>query len=835
MTAIPHMSIQKQAALCSRRMRPLQAGSAFITCLLLSFGVSAGRAWATVPGFPDEPQPPTIVYSENFENGVGKTPVALTAYTGAPPLLKKYTAASAFLKHCDGEIVEFESNERTKATDCEEVAFDRVRQLAWVLGKLRGVDPTANHAVTAYTDGGGMLPANSVQFETVTPISLLASTRFITFSVDAAETNCKHSHAELEFYLLSGSLEVPTFSSAIDPCTDPDSETFEPPKVGTKKPEPFKAGTFAGNAARLFNGSELGIRMRNRQSSEDGNDASFDNIEVLDATPQLDKSFSPAVLNVGAPSQLTFTITNTSELSAKNGWGFTDTLPSGLVVAAPAAAASTCTAPTAIKASAGDGTISVAGNLAAGMNYCTVTVNVTSAAKGSYTNGPQDITTETGINPPGPATVTFTTNADLQIEKSASPSPATPGTEETYTLQATNKGPNAAEEVVVSDQLPAGLSFVSASPGCEVVEPALAKAPPRLPAGHRRRTTAPGPMVRCMLGEMALGAHVTLTLVAHVSSTVIEGFLNTTSVSSTTPDPNLLNNAAAVDTPVPPETDLAIEKAASLSTVTAGGQVTYTLVVENNGPHDATGVIVLDRPPPGLSVVSTEPSQGTCVHGNGVLCNLGQILDGASAQILVTANVESNESGALTNTVIVAGGQTDPNPANNTALATINVTPLTPDPLPPASSEVLASITTGTAPDQGFSDLRIVKHVDHTTAQRGQRLTYTLEVTNDGLDDDPDVNVTDTWSLPLTVLSTSPTQGTCRTAQSLTCALGTIRRGASTKITILGRAQHFGRERNTARVTGANRDPDLSNNQSSAQTTITPIPHAHGKPPIVTG
>lgn len=353
--------------------------------------------------------------------------------------------------------------------------------MAWVLGKLRGVNPTTNHAVTAYTDGGGKLPANSVQFETVTPISLLASTRFITFSVDAAETNCKHSHAEFKFYLLSGSLETPTFTTPIDPCTDKNSKTFEPPPLGTKPSEPFKAGSFAGNDAALFNGSELGIRMRNGQSSEDGNDASFDNIEVLDASPQLDKSFSPAVLNVGAPSQLTFTITNTSELAAKNGWAFTDTLPTGLVVAAPAAAATTCTQPTTNKASAGDGTITVAGNLAAGMNYCTVTVNVTSAVKGSYTNGPQDITAETGINPPGPATVTFTTNADLQIEKSASPSPATPGSDETYTLQVTNNGPDAAEEVVVFDQLPSGLSFVSGSPGCQPVESTSTSALPMLP------------------------------------------------------------------------------------------------------------------------------------------------------------------------------------------------------------------------------------------------------------------------------------------------------------------------------------------------------------------
>jgi uncharacterized repeat protein (TIGR01451 family) len=800
--------------------------------LLLGLGVLAPGAGATVPGHPGEPQPPTVVYSENFENGVGKTPVSLTSYTGAPPLLKKYTAANAFLKHCNGDIVEFESNERTKATDCEEVAFNRVRQMAWVLGKLRGVDPMTNHAVTAYTDGGGTLPTNSVQFETVTPISLLASTRFITFSVDAAETNCKHSHAEFKFYLLSGSLETPTFTTPIDPCTDKNSKTFEPPTLGTKPSEPFKAGSFAGNAATLFNGSELGIRMRNGQTSEDGNDASFDNVEALDASPQLDKSFSPEVLNVGAPSQLTFTITNTSELAAKNGWGFTDTLPTGLVVAAPAAAATTCTQPTTIKASAGEGTISVTGNLAAGMNYCTVTVNVTSTVKGSYTNGPQDITDEKGINPPGPATVTFTTNADLQIEKSASPSPATPGTDETYTLQVTNNGPDAAEEVVVFDQLPPGLSFVSASPGCQPVEATPTSLLPKLPANHRRRTTAPGPVVKCMLGEIGVGAHVTLTLVAHVASSVTEGFVNAAVVSSITPDPDLSNNEAAVNTPVPPEADLAIEKTASLSTVTAGGQVTYTLAVKNNGPHDATGVIVLDHPPPGLSVISAEPSQGSCVHDKIVLCSLGSVLNGASAQILVTANVALNASGAQTNTATVTGGQTDPNPANNTSSATIDVTPLTPAPLPVPMSEVLA--ITLTAPDQGFSDLSIVKHVDHTTAHPGQQLTYTLKITNNGIDDDPDVNVTDTWNLPLNILSAHPTQGTCHTSQPLTCSLGTIKQHASATITIIAKTKQAGQERNTARVTGANRDPDLSNNQSSAETHILHR-HRSSPPPPVTG
>jgi uncharacterized repeat protein (TIGR01451 family) len=663
-----------------------RAGMLAAATLLLSLVALTAQARA-IPGHPGEPQPPKVVYTENFENGMGRTPVLLNSYKGAPPLEERYTADKRFLENCDGNIVEFESNERTKATDCAEVAFNRVRQLAWVLGKLRGVaNPKVNHAVSAYTDGGKVLPANSLQFETVKPIPLLTSNRYITFSVDAGETNCKHSHAELKFYLFNGSSEIPTFTSPIDPCTDKNEKVIEPPELGTKPAEPFKAGTFAGNAATLFSGSSLGIRMRNGQTSEDGNDAAFDNIQVLDATPQLDKSFSPTVLGVGETSELTYTITNTSELAAKNGWSFTDTLPSGLVVATPARASTTCTAPTTVTAAAGGATIAVSGNLAAEMNYCTVTVDVTSAREGKYVNGPDNIEPHKGIELPEEAPITFASNADLAIEKSASPSPGVPGTDETYTLKVTNKGPNTAENTVVSDTLPDGLSFVSGSPQCEPVELTTTLSPP--PAGHRTRTTALGPEVRCSLGSLALGDSVTLTIVAHIADSVTDGFVNTATVSSTTPDPDPSNNTATASTPIPPEADLEIKKIASLTTVTAGGQVSYTLIVNNNGPHDATDVTVTDPLPPSLTAISAQPSQGTCSTSAGIVCSLGAIANGGSAQILLSASVAADASGALTNTSTVTGGQTDPNPDNNKSSATIDVTPLTPQLLTPGPTQL---------------------------------------------------------------------------------------------------------------------------------------------------
>jgi uncharacterized repeat protein (TIGR01451 family) len=790
-------------------------GIALAATLFLGLGVLTAGARA-MPGTPGVPQPPKVVYTEGFEHGVERAPVLLTSYKGVPPLEETYTAHKRFLENCDGNIVEFESNERKKATDCEEVAFNRVRQMAWVLGKLRGVaNPKLNHAVSAYTDGGEVLPANSVQFETIKPIPLLTGSRYITFSVDAAETNCKHSHAEFKFYLLNGASEVPTFTSSIDPCTNKNAETIEPPELGTKPSEPFKAGSFAGNDATLFNGSALGIRMRNGQSSENGNDAAFDNIQVLDATPQLDKSFSPSVLNVGEASLLTFTITNTSELAAKEGWSFKDTLPAGLVVASPAAASSTCASPTTVTATAGGGTIAVKGSLAAEMNYCTVNVNVTSATAGTYTNATTNISEEVGINPPPPATVQFGENADLQIEKTAAPDPATAGTDETFTLKITNHGPNTAANVLVSDPLPAGLTFVSASPGCSE------------PGGE--------PHVTCALPSLAVHESATFTVVAHIPDTASEGIVNIATVTSSTSDPDLSNNEDTVTVPLAEreDADLAVEKVASLKEVTAGGQVSYTLIVTNKGPHDGTGVTVTDPVPPALSVTSAQPSQGSCDTATGVRCALGTIANGGTAQILITANVAANAKGTIPNTAVVAGNEPDPDPSNNTSTATIPVIPLTPQPLP----DPPAPLTPLTAPAQPVSDLEIVKHVDRNISYPGQLLRYTLRVTNHGIDDAPDVQITDSSNLDLQILSIHATQGSCTTTRPIRCSLGTINSNASASITGLAIAEHTGIERNTASATSSNRDPNLANNQSSAETKVVrghrrPTPPS---PPPVTG
>ena len=114
--------------------------------------------------------------------------------------------------------------------------------------------------------------------------------------------------------------------------------------------------------------------------------------------------------------------------------------------------------------------------------------------------------------------------ADLSITKTDSPDPLTLPGNLTYTLTVANAGPDAAAAVSVSDTLPAGVSFVSATPS----------------AGSCSGTAT----ITCTLGSLPSGASATVTIV--VTPTAANPALsNTATVTSTTFDPVSANSAGA--------------------------------------------------------------------------------------------------------------------------------------------------------------------------------------------------------------------------------------------------------------------------------------------------
>src|SRR5262249_29834858 len=170
-------------------------------------------------------------------------------------------------------------------------------------------------------------------------------------------------------------------------------------------------------------------------------------------------------------------------------------------------------------------------------------------------------------NKPASAATTVNGSADLSITKTA-PATVGAGQQFTYTLSVHNGGPSDATGVSVTDPLPTGVTFVSASTGC---------------------TNASG-TVTCTVGALANGANATATIVVTAPNNATP-LTNTATVAGSPTDPNTANNTASATTTVTASADLSITKTAPTS-VTVGQQFTYTLSVHNGGPSDATGVNV---------------------------------------------------------------------------------------------------------------------------------------------------------------------------------------------------------------------------------------------------
>jgi uncharacterized delta-60 repeat protein/uncharacterized repeat protein (TIGR01451 family) len=127
------------------------------------------------------------------------------------------------------------------------------------------------------------------------------------------------------------------------------------------------------------------------------------------------------------------------------------------------------------------------------------------------------------------------------------------------------------------------------------------------------------------------------------------------------------------------------------------------------------------------------------------------------------------------------------------------------------------------------ADLSITKSGAPNPVLSGNRLTYTLALTNDGPQDATGVTVTDALPGSLHFNSVSSRQGTCTRSTAtnpqpkggtVTCSVGNLVHGANATITIVVTATTPGTVTNTAKVSGNETDPDSSNNSATATTAV---------------
>jgi uncharacterized repeat protein (TIGR01451 family) len=134
------------------------------------------------------------------------------------------------------------------------------------------------------------------------------------------------------------------------------------------------------------------------------------------------------------------------------------------------------------------------------------------------------------------------------------------------------------------------------------------------------------------------------------------------------------------------------------------------------------------------------------------------------------------------------------------------------------STNVAAVNVTASAPT---ADLGVVK-TGPATGRAKRALTYTITVTNNGPDAAQGVTVTDTLPSGVTFNSASSTQGSCSASGGrVTCAAGSLAKGAKVTVTVVFTAPKKGTYTDTASVSSSSpTDPSSSNNTSIVTTQV---------------
>jgi large repetitive protein len=388
----------------------------------------------------------------------------------------------------------------------------------------------------------------------------------------------------------------------------------------------------------------------------------------------------------GTPFNIVLRLTNNSG-TAVNGTQVTHILPTEFVISSTSGVGSYA------------GGIWIPGTILAGATV-QMQINVTAqpGSGGSTVTTSADIT---AAGQPDPNTANNTVSQNITIGANAvtltkTVSDPIPNEADTIVYQLTlqNNLSIDATNVQVTDALPFGVTFVSADQPTYIGNVWDVGT---LPAGT------------------STVLNITVTVDAGTAGTLITNTADVTALDQ--PDAYLTDNTDSVDinvATVPPgaDADLGVGLTVSNPTPTNGEQIDYVITVTNNGPDTASGIQVQDVLPPEVVFQSALASNGTFNPGTDTWTLISAIPNGGTATLTlrVVVSVGAPATTVSNTASISALTQTDAVAANDSATVTFRVL--------------------GT-------DITLAKSVDNPTPIQGNTVTWTITLTNAGVDDMP--------------------------------------------------------------------------------------------------
>jgi len=365
-----------------------------------------------------------------------------------------------------------------------------------------------------------------------------------------------------------------------------------------------------------------------------------------------------------------------------------------------------------------------------------------------------------------------------------------------YEITITNQGAIESGEYVVVDTVPAGMSFVSASPA---------------PVNTVPNPNGTFTWVFPQASELAPGAAQIITMTLQVDDTSMSAFRNWVEIESDSGDdddstPGSNNgsdsgsgdgglggddadnhNDTTLDNPADdeddsdyedvavPEYDLALIKEITTVTPTpaaAGTQVTYTVTVMNQGTIPSGSYTVSDSIPAGMSFVSatpaatTDPGVGSTGTVTWVVAAANELAPAAQTTFTLVVQIDDEAQSPYHNTAEItedSGDDDDSDPTDGSGASdTID------------DSDVTTDEDEGDEDDSDFADiavggsgapydLALIKTMTAMSPQPaavGSQITYTITVMNQGSLPSGSYEVTDAIPAGMSFVSASPTATT---------------------------------------------------------------------------
>ncbi|MCW3467174.1 DUF7927 domain-containing protein [Chitinophaga nivalis] len=496
---------------------------------------------------------------------------------------------------------------------------------------------------------------------------------------------------------------------------------------------------------------------------------------TVDAGINISKS-GPAAISAGQQITYTVLVSNSGPSNATN-VAITDNVPAQIQnvtwTAVPSGTG------TSVSATTGTGSVNVTGNIPAGGGN-TITITIHGTVDPAFTGTVNNIATAV---PPGeppvvtpPTTTEVTKDPAIRIAKSG-PDNISAGAPVTYTIDVTNSGPSNATGVVIADNVPAGLQNVTWTAATNGTGTTV--------------SAASGTGSINITGDIPAGNGNSIRLT--IQGTVDPAFTGTLVNTATAAAPGKTPATSTKNTTVTNDPNVRITKNAPAA-IAAGQPITYTIVVENDGPSNATGVAIADNIPAGIqnvTWVANTTGTGTIASPNSGTGNVNITGDiPAGAGNVITIEVKGTVNPALTDATLV-----------NTATATV-------------PGKTPATSTTNTAVDK-VSDLKIVKSGPQQVVA-GQQVTYNITVTNDGPGDVVAATINDV--VPAAIRNVTWTATANGSGTTISAAAGN-----GNNIALTGNIPASDANSITLVVTGQ-LDPAFTGTQISNTATATPPP-----------